>query len=266
MGRDLRYLDQAQKMVKSVKPDVVIHAAGLVGGILANDNRQLDFLADNVTIGTNVIRAAYDQDVSRVINLGTSCIYPTNSPDPIPEEMLGQGPLEPTNEGYALAKLAVAKLAGYCGFKTLIPCNQFGKYDKFDLENAHLIPAAIAKIHAAKMSGDQTVTIWGDGTARREFMYVADLADLIWRAVDRYDSLPPVMNVGALWDWSVQDYYESIANIIGWKGQFLHDTRMPVGIRRKRVSTKRQSEWGWTPEHSVFEGIRLTYEWFARRT
>lgn len=251
------------------QPDIVIHAAGKVGGIRANIANPVEFLDQNITIGRNVIMGARDAGVRRLINLGSTCIYPRNAANPLSEDLLLTGELEPTNEGYALAKIVALRLCQYIRqekqdflYKTLIPCNLFGKFDKFDPQNSHLIPAIIHKVHLAKISGEPTVEIWGDGTARREFMYAEDLADAVFRAVDTLENLPDLMNIGLGEDNSINDYYHVVAKVIGWQGDFVHDLSKPVGMARKLSDTALQKNWGWSPKTTLEDGIAKTYKYY----
>ena len=186
-----------QRFIQQVKPDLVIHAAGKVGGIQANISEPSSFLLENIQIGCNIVNACRKYGVRRLLNLGSSCMYPKGHDNSLGEELLLSGALEPTNEGYALAKIAVAKLCKYIShenaeyqYKTLLPCNLYGRHDKFEPKHSHLVPSIIRKVHAAKVNGDNTVEIWGDGTARREFMYAGDLADAIMTTIDRFDTAP----------------------------------------------------------------------------
>lgn len=249
------------------QPDLIIHAAGKVGGIRANLAEPVEFLDQNVMIGRNVIMAARAAGVRRLINLGSTCIYPRNAPNPLGEDLLLTGELEPTNEGYALAKIMALRLCQYIRsedpsflYKTLIPCNLFGKHDKFDPKNSHLVPAIIHKVHQAQQSGEATVEIWGDGTARREFMYAEDLVDAIFRAADTLEELPDLINIGVGDDKSINDFYQVVADVIGWKGDFTHDLSKPAGMARKLSDTSRQQAWGWAPQTSLEEGIAKTYQ------
>lgn len=254
---------------RRVQPDIVIHAAGRVGGIEANMRDPVAFLNDNFDMGRNVVMAARDVGVPRLINLGSSCMYPKDSPRPLTEDDILSGPLEPTNEAYAIAKSAVQRLAAYVTaadprlqYKTLIPCNLYGRYDTFDERRSHLAAAVIAKLHGAKTDDRRNVEIWGEGTARREFLYAGDLADAILSAVERFDTLPLVMNVGAGVDYSVNDYYRIAAETVGWTGTFSHDLSRPVGMMRKLMDVGRATEWGWTARTSLAEGLAKTYAWY----
>ncbi len=266
---DLRDYAAVNAWIERHKPDVVIHAAGKVGGIQANIREPVRFLLDNLDMGRNVVWAARNNDIRRLVNLGSSCMYPRNAPNPLREEMVLKGELEPTNEGYALAKVAVAKLCEYISreeeafqYKTLIPCNIYGRHDKFDPVHSHMVAAIIHKLHAAKTGNAPAVEIWGDGTARREFMYVGDLADCMWRAVAQFESLPLVMNVGVGRDLSVNQYYQAAAKVVGYKGNFVHDLTKPVGMKQKLVSVERSSLWGWKAATLLEEGLARTYRYY----
>jgi len=250
----------------AARPDAVIHCAGRVGGIQANIADPAGFLSENLLMGFNVVEGARAAGVRRVINLGSSCMYPRDGANPLREEDVLTGPLEPTNEGYALAKIAVARLCSYISasdpaltYRTLLPCNLYGHYDKFDPAVSHLVPAIIVKMHDARQSGAETVEIWGDGSARREFMYAGDVADGIWTALSRIDEVPDTMNLGVGQDRSILDYYETAARVVGWEGRFVHDLDRPSGMKRKLVSIDRQTAFGWAPSVDLEEGIALTY-------
>lgn len=261
-GASIRY-------VVDCKPDIIIHCAGKVGGIQANIADPVGFLCQNIDIGMNIVLAAQAADVQRVLNLGSSCMYPRNAQSPLREEMVLTGSLEPTNEGYALAKILVARLCDYISrtaphlrYRTLIPCNLFGLHDKFDPNISHLLPAIIYKIHTALHMGSKTVEIWGDGTARREFMLASDLAEGIWTAINRFDDLPEMMNLGVGRDHAINDYYETAARVIGWQGRFVHDLSKPIGMKKKLVCVARQREFGWMPATSLEDSIAQTYAYF----
>ena len=266
---DLTNAFKVSEWVKNNKPDIIVHAAGLVGGIKTNIRHPVRFLEENVTIGRNVIMAAADCQVKKLINLGSSCMYPASIKGRFKENDLMKGLLEPTNEGYALAKLFSTKLCEYIQkenpsmqYKTLIPCNIYGRYDKFDPNVSHLIAAIIQKIHTAKSNDSDTVDIWGDGKARREFLYAGDLADAILLAAMNICSVPNLMNIGFGIDYSINHYYETVAEVIGWNGHFKHDLSMPVGMQRKLTSTSLQKKWGWSAPTSLVNGVRQTYKYF----
>lgn len=266
---DLFDFSAVKAYISEVKPDIVIHAAGRVGGIQANMANPVAFLLENMDMGRNLVWASRQCGVKRLINLGSSCMYPRNAPNPLKEEMVLQGELEPTNEGYALAKVLVSRLCSYISrenpefsYKTLIPCNLYGRWDKFAPEHSHMIPAVIRKLHMAKLNGDKTVEIWGDGLARREFMYAGDIADCIHRAIGNFETMPELMNVGLGGDHSVNDYYRTVAEVVGYTGSFTHDLSKPAGMARKLVDSARLNAWGWKPKTSLKDGIAAAYEFF----
>ena len=249
-------------------PDVIIHCAGKVGGIQANIDNPVSFLCENIQMGLNLVLEAYEHRIPRLINLGSSCMYPHNAKNPLKEDLVLSGPLEPTNEGYALAKCTITRLCQYINsanpdfhYKTLIPCNLYGKYDKFG-ENAHMIPAIIRKIDTAIKNNGDTVEIWGDGTARREFMYAEDLADCISQVIERFDEVPELMNVGLGYDYMVNEYYYKVAEVLCYKGKFIHNTSKQSGMKQKLVDISRQTKFGFKPKTSLEEGIRKTYEYY----
>lgn len=254
------------------KPDLVVHAAGQVGGIQANIANPVAFLDRNVAMGRNVILGAHREGVRKLINLASTCIYPRLGRNPLSEDLILTGELEPTNEGYALAKIVTLRLCQYirredsaAQFKTLIPCNLYGLHDKFDPKHSHLVPAVIHKIHLARQSGADEVDVWGDGSARREFMFAADLASAIFRGAEDLEAMPELMNVGLGHDYSIREYYEAVAKTVGWEGRFLFDTTKPVGMKQKLTDTSLQEAWGWRPQTSLEEGLRLTYEHYLSR-
>lgn len=268
---DLTDFSATRRFMAEVRPDAVIHSAGRVGGIQANIAHPVDFLVTNVDLGRNVILAAREAGVSKLLNLASSCMYPRNAPNPLGESLVLQGELEPTNEGYALAKIFVTRLCEYINretpnlhYKTLIPCNLYGRHDKFSPQHSHLIPAIIHKVHLAKVQGQSTVEIWGDGTARREFMYAGDLADAVLRALAGFDQLPDLMNVGLGHDYSINEYYAAAAQVIGWHGDFVHDTSKPVGMKQKLVDIEKQRIWGWTPSTALHDGIDKAYHYYLQ--
>jgi GDP-L-fucose synthase len=226
---------------------------------------------DNLDMGRNIVWASHQAGIKRLINLGSSCMYPRNHSEPLREETVLKGELEPTNEGYALAKVVTARLCEYImredanyQYKTLIPCNLYGRHDKFDPVNSHLIPAIIYKVHLAKHAGQPSVEIWGDGNARREFMFAGDLADAIVQAIKDFDSLPLVMNVGLGYDYTINEYYQAAADVMGYRGSFVHDLSKPVGMARKLVSVEKQKAWGWTAKNDVRTGIEQTYDFYLK--
>ncbi len=269
--KQLDLLDSAavSRFFEYEKPDCVVHCAGLVGGIQANIARPIDFLVENFVMGKNVLLGAKTIGVRKAINLGSSCMYPHDAPNPLSEEILGTGQLEPTNEGYGMAKLAVSNLCKYIGnesvgderkFTTLIPSNLYGLYDKFDPAVSHLVPAVIHKLHVAKRDKLDHVEIWGDGEARREFMYAGDAADAIWFALDNINNIPGQLNVGLNYDFSIREIYEVAAAVIGYRGEFVYDLTKPVGMRQKLLDSTKIFDLGWKPRISLELGIKKTYQ------
>lgn len=266
---NLTHTEDVEDYMTRHSPDLVIHAAGRVGGIQANMANPVAFLEENVAIGRNVIMSAQKTGVRKLLNLASTCMYPSEAANPLHEESILSGALEPTNEGYAIAKIMAMKLCDYiraeddnAAFKTLIPCNLYGPHDKFDPKNSHLLPAIIHKVHQAKISAAPTVEIWGDGTARREFMYAGDLADAVWKAAADPAALPGAMNVGLGHDHAINDYYATVADVIGWQGEFTHDLTKPVGMKQKLCATDRQTKWGWQAPTSLRDGIAQTYQFY----
>lgn len=267
--KDLNLLESksVNEFIKKNNPDSVIHCAGLVGGIQANIKNPYSFLFINTQIGFNLVSACVNNNIKKFINLGSSCMYPKESNGFLTEEMILTGLLEPTNEGYAISKIATAKLCEFAGkqhnlnYKTIIPCNLYGKYDKFDPSNSHLIPAAIRKLHLAKLGKGKPI-IWGDGTARREFMYVEDLTDFIEWSLRNYELLDNLTNIGLGYDYSILDYYKEISNIVGYNGEFIFDKSKPQGMRNKLCSVEKQNKLGWSPKHDLKEGLKKTYKFY----
>ncbi|HCE1506885.1 TPA: GDP-L-fucose synthase [Vibrio parahaemolyticus] len=267
---DLSNIVAVNEYLKAHKPDAVIHCAGLVGGIQANIKSPFDFAFINAVLGLNIVKAALDNGVPKVLNLGSSCMYPRNATNPLQEEDVLKGELEPTNEGYAIAKVLTARLCDYASaqyganFKTIIPCNLYGYWDKFDPNHSHMIPAVIRKIHEAKSNGDDVVEIWGDGTTRREFMLAEDLADFCFFALDNFERLEQLTNVGLGHDFSILEYYQAIAKVVKFDGDFTFDLTKPAGMKQKLVSVDKIDSLGWAAKHSLEQGLQKTYEFYLR--
>ena len=270
---DLNLLNynETKNFITNNKPDIIIHTAGVVGGIDANINNPVKFLVENTQMGINILTASKEMKIKSLINLSSSCMYPRNSNNPLSEEKILSGELEPTNEGYALAKIGTTKLCEYINsednsflYKTIIPCNLYGKYDNFDNNSSHMIPAVIKKIHEAKKNKLKFVDIWGDGLARREFMYASDLADFIYFAIKSFNEMPQNINVGIGKDHSINEYYNKIANIIGFKGEFKNDLSKPIGMKKKLISIQKLKEFGWKHKTSIEDGIKKTYEYYLK--
>ena len=258
--------------LKYFNPDLIIHAAGMVGGIEANINNSFNFFIDNLEMGKNTILASKEFGIKNFINFACSCIYPKNLNVLLEEEMILKGELEKTNEGFALAKLMNLKLCEYVSlnfenlnYKTLIPCNVYGNYDSFDPKRSHLIPAIIYKIHKAYREGKESVEIWGDGTARREFMHVNDLVDATLFIINNFKKVDEnIINIGIGVDYSINDYYSMIANRIGFEGSFSHNLEKPTGMKNKLLSNKKIKSLGWSPRMSLKDGISETYKYYLK--
>ena len=266
---NLKNFDEVNSYIKAKDPEIIIHAAGKVGGIQANIANPVDFLIDNLDMGKNIVLAAKKNNISKLLNLGSSCMYPRNAENPLKESYILKGELEPTNEGYALAKIMTAKLCEYISnkdqskkYKTIIPCNLYGRHDKFDEQHSHMIPAVIKKIYDATIKNQNRIDIWGDGLARREFMYAGDLADFIFKAIESFEELPQNINVGLGFDYSINEYYEAIAKVIGFQGDFVHDISKPVGMKQKLIDDSLLKYFGWQHQTSLEEGIEKTVEFY----
>lgn len=266
---DLLGRDAVQHYIEAVKPDLIIHAAGIVGGIQANIAQPVNFLVGNIQIGLNILMAAKACGVKNFMNLGSSCMYPRDAINPLTEDLILKGELEPTNEGYAIAKVASTRLCEYINredesylYKTVIPCNLYGRHDHFDLEYSHMIPAVIRKVNDAKDQNLEFIDIWGDGLARREFMYAADFADFIYYAIDHFKALPQNINVGLGHDYTINEYYQKIANVVGYQGKFIHDLSRPSGMRQKLIDNAKLKVFGWHPQTTLEQGIHKTYNYF----
>ena len=234
---------------------------------MSNRSAQGEFLYDNMMIAANVLEAARVNEVERIVNLGSSCIYPRETAQPMTEDALLTGRLEETNEGYAIAKIAALELAKMyrrqygMGSISLMPTNLYGPNDNFDLETSHVLPALLRKIHQANVSGDPMVTLWGTGTPRREFLHVDDLADATVFALKHYDG-EEHLNVGIGSDVAISELAELIAKIVGYEGEFAYDTSMPDGTPRKLLDVSKMSDLGWTASIGLEEGIVSTYDWY----
>ncbi len=252
-------------------PDIIIHTAGKVGGIQANIRNPVEFLVKNMQIGLNVILSAEHSGIRKLINLSSSCVYPRDALNPLKENSVLTGELEPTNEGYALAKIVTQKLCKYINkersefnYKTLIPCNLYGRYDNFDSDNSHLIPAIIRKIDLG-IEKNSSVEIWGNGSARREFMYAGDIADAIFFIIHNYDMIPSVMNIGLGFDYSIKEYYKAVAKVMKYKGKFIYNLDKPIGMNQKLVDVEKQNRLGWKPQISLEDGLKKTLEYYYEK-
>ncbi len=265
---DLRNQDAVRLFFSEAKPHAVILAAAKVGGILANARYPADFLKDNLSIQSNVIDAAFASGVEKLLFLGSSCIYPKLAAQPIPEDALLTGPLEPTNEWYAIAKIAGLKLCeAYrrqhgADFISAMPTNLYGPGDNFDLERSHVIPALIRRAHDARLSNDPALTIWGTGQVRREFLHVDDAADALVHLLCTY-SADQQVNVGSGVDLPIIDLARQIAAAVGYTGEILTDPTKPDGTPRKLLDVSKLSGTGWLPKISLGEGLSQTYDWYV---
>jgi GDP-L-fucose synthase len=264
---DLRDQSQVDAWMADVKPQAVFLAAAKVGGILANSNYPADFLYDNLAIAANVIHGAHRSGVEKLMFLGSTCIYPKFAEQPIREEALLTGALEPTNEWYAIAKIAGLKLAESYrvqhgnDFISAMPTNLYGPNDNFDLTSSHVVPALMRKVHEAKMEGCNEVVIWGTGTPRREFLHVDDLADAVVHLMENYSDRIHI-NVGTGTDVTIRELAETLADIVGWKGRFVFDASKPDGTPRKCTDTSRLTVLGWRPRFGLEAGLRNAYRWY----
>ena len=264
---ELDLLDRARldSFLDAHQPEAIVHMAARVGGIQANVAAPADFYVDNVIMNTNVIDGAHRSGVERLINIGSSCMYPKDYASALKESDLLAGPLEPTNEGYALSKITATRHCAYLSeqhhrlYRTLIPCNLYGPHDDFAPERSHLVAAVIKKVDDAVRTGASEVEIWGDGTARREFLFVDDLADFIVDRIGQEEKLPPMMNVGAGVDHTVNEYHQLTSDLLGFSGNFTHDLDRPVGMKRKLLDITLASRHGWTPKTSLEKGLTQTY-------
>jgi GDP-L-fucose synthase len=264
---DLISTGAVRDFFKEQRPQLVVVAAARVGGIKANNDFPVEFLLDNLKIQNNLIEAAHEFGARKLVFLGSSCIYPKFAPQPIPESALLTGPLEPTNEPYALAKIAGIKLCqAYArehgsNFISLMPTNMYGPGDNFDLQSSHVLPALLRKVHEAKTADSREVTVWGSGTPRREFLHVDDLAEATRFLLEKYDS-PEIINVGCGEDVSIRELAELICDVVGFGGELVFDSTKPDGTPRKLLDIAKIKALGWSPKVPLREGIAETYKWF----
>ncbi|RKX77745.1 MAG: GDP-L-fucose synthase [Spirochaetes bacterium] len=266
---DLRDQYAVNEFFIEERPDYVFLAAAKVGGILANSTYKADFIYDNIMISANVIHASYKYGVKKLLNLGSSCIYPKFAPQPMREEYILSGALEPTNEPYAIAKISAIKMCRYFNeqhgtdFISVMPTNLYGPNDNFDLQTSHALAALMRKIHEAKKN-NTSVTLWGDGSPRREFLYSEDLAEAVVFLIENYSfaDIGEFVNIGTGTDLTIKELAELIASIIGYKGEFIWDRSKPNGTPRKLLDVSRINELGWRAETSLEEGLKKTYRWY----
>jgi GDP-L-fucose synthase len=259
-----------EQFFRDVRPEYVFHAAARVGGIKANSDFPAEFLHDNLAVQTNVIHSAWRNGVKKLCFLGSSCIYPKMASQPIAETALLTGPLEPTNEWYAIAKIAGLKMCEayrrQYGFDaiSLMPTNLYGPGDNFDPDSSHVLPAMIRRFHEAKQRGDRVVTIWGTGTPRREFMHVDDMADASVFLMHNYSEFEHI-NVGVGHDLAILELAQLVADVVEYRGEILTDPTKPDGTPRKLLDVSRLSGLGWQPRRALREGVEQTYKWFTQR-
>ncbi|SON56997.1 GDP-L-fucose synthase [Hartmannibacter diazotrophicus] len=267
---DLTRQVEVEDFLAESRPDAIVIAAARVGGILANDTYPVDFLYENLMIETNIMKSAHETGVEKILFLGSSCIYPKMAAQPMREDSLLTGPLEPTNEAYAIAKIAGIRLAqayrkqyGH-DYISAMPTNLYGPGDNFDLNSSHVLPALIRKTHEAKRRGDEELVMWGTGTPRREFLHCDDCADALVFLLKSYSGHDHV-NVGSGKDISILELTELVCKIVGFEGRIRHDLTKPDGMPRKLMDSTRLLDMGWKPTTALEDGIRSTYEWFKAR-
>jgi len=264
---DLTNQQAVEEFFAKEKPEYVFLSAAKVGGIMANKTHPAEFIYENLTIQTNIIHSSHKNNVKKLLFLGSSCIYPRNCPQPMKEEYLLSGELEPTNKAYSLAKIAgIAMCQSYneqygTNFISLMPSNVYGPHDNFDLESAHVVPSVINKFHNAKINNDQQVVMWGTGSAMREFLHVDDLADACLFLMQNYND-SSIINVGSGEDVTIKELTEIVSDVVGYEGKIIWDTTKPDGMPRKLVDVSKLHSLGWKHDTHLHEGIASTYEWF----
>ena len=268
---ELNLLDRrsVREFFEQERPSIVIDAAAKVGGILANNEQPVEFLLQNLTIQNNLIEAAADTGARKLLFLGSSCIYPKMAPQPISEDSLLTGPLEPTNDAYAIAKIAGIKLCqSYArqygkNFISAMPTNLYGPHDNYDLRNSHVLPALIRKVHEAKQAGAKNIAVWGSGNPRREFLHTDDLADACVFLLEHYDQ-PDLINVGCGEDVTIRELAETVCDVLGFEGSLEFDPTKPDGTPRKLLDIQKIKSLGWSPKIPLREGIADAYDWFIK--
>lgn len=266
---DLRSKSDFENQLANFRPDLVIHAAAKVGGIQANISHPVEFLADNLQMDTNIITASLAHGVENLLYIGSSCMYPKDYRQPLEEADILKAPLEPTNEGYAIAKIAGSKLCEYAskslgvGYKTIIPSNLYGPGDNFNPSTSHLLASVIRKVHEAKISNSAEIEVWGSGNARREFTFIDDLSEWIVESSAVLRELPSVLNVGIGIDYSINEFYQTALDSLGVRASLRHDLSKPEGMHAKLMdSSIARQQYGWSPKTDLKTGIAKTYEWF----
>jgi len=269
-GLDLKNQGEVNELFESEKPEYVILAAAKVGGIHANNIYPAEFIYDNLMMESNIIHAAYKNDVKKLLFLGSSCIYPKFAQQPIKEEYLLTGLLEPTNEAYAIAKIAGIELCKFyrrqygCNFISAMPTNLYGINDNFNLETSHVLPALIRKFHEARINNQKEVVIWGTGKPKREFLFVDDLADALVFLLNNYNE-ESHLNIGTGEDISILEVSRLIAKVVGFKGEITHDLSKPDGTPRKLLDVSKINAAGWKHKTTLEEGLRISYEWYLQQ-
>ncbi|MGA0332225.1 MAG: NAD-dependent epimerase/dehydratase family protein [Candidatus Poseidoniaceae archaeon] len=264
---DLTDADAIQAYIQSTTIDAVVHCAAYVAGIASSRASKHHSFDANVSMGMNLIRSCLESGITTLLNVGSATVYPSEAPQPLSESSLGQGAFEGPIEGYALSKYVVYRACAMANeqhnvsYKTLLPCNLFGPYDNFSLETGHMLPAILHRMHQAKEQNNSPIVIWGDGSAKREFLYAPDLADFICFALDNFESLPEVMNVGSGVEVSVNEMHEHMAKITGYTGELKHDFDKPVGRLRRYLNLHHQQQLGWSPKTPFEEALAITYDY-----
>ncbi len=253
--------------METINIDTVIHCAAYVSGIASSTTTKHHSFDSNVMMGLNLIRACIEHGINNMINVGSATVYPNDAPQPLREDSLGDGAFEGPIEGYALSKYVVYRACAMANeqhgvsFKTVHPCNLFGPYDNFSLETGHMLPAILHRMHQAKENGNKPIVIWGDGSAKREFLYGPDLADFLNTALSRFSELPEVMNVGSGVEVSVNEMHQYMAKVIGYDGELQHDLTRPVGRKRRYLELSKQKEFGWSPKTQFEEALTFTHDY-----
>ena len=264
---DLTDADATESYIQSSTIDAVVHCAAYVAGIASSRASKHHSFDANVSMGMNLIRSCLENGITTLLNVGSATVYPSEAPQPLSESSLGQGAFEGPIEGYALSKYVVYRACAMANeqhnvaYKTVLPCNLFGPYDNFSLETGHMLPAILHRMHQAKEQNNSPIVIWGDGSAKREFLYAPDLADFICFALDNFESLPEVMNVGSGVEVSVNEMHQHMAKITGYTGELKHDFDKPVGRLRRYLNLHHQQRLGWSPKTPFEEALAITYDY-----
>lgn len=264
---DLTDVEATAAYIQSNTIDAVVHCAAFVAGIASSKASKHHSFDANISMGLNLIRSCLDNGISTLLNVGSATVYPSDAPQPLSEHSLGQGAFEGPIEGYALSKYVVYRACAMANeqydvsYKTILPCNLFGPFDNFSLESGHMLPAILHRMHQAKQQDNAPIVIWGDGSAKREFLYAPDLADFICFSLDNFEALPEVMNVGSGIELSVKEMHQHMAKIIGYTGELKHDMDKPVGRLRRYLDLHHQQRLGWSPKTPFEEALAFTYDY-----